>query len=172
LPAGRSSTPRPFVTRSSTTPRAVAEHAHPEYRRACTGVDAAVDRRDNASQAWRDTKAGYDLQLAHYGTLGHHPDPAGYLDQIETAIATIRARADAARDRVTVLLGEPALRALPPGRIDTERGRWHADRHTATAQRRARSAQLDADHISHHRPCDHDAGPARPVPARAPRTGR
>jgi hypothetical protein len=152
--------------------RAVAAHAHPDHAVARADAATAAQRRDDAWQAWRDTQRRIDLQLAHYGTLGHHPDPAGYLDQVETAIATIRTRADAAHDRVAALLAEPTLRCLPVGRLDTERDRWRADRHAATARRSARSAQLDADQVFHHRVRQHHGAVPPPAPARSPRIGR
>jgi pantothenate kinase-related protein Tda10 len=75
--------------------------------------------------------------VASYG-----PETAERVAQIDAELAEYRGLLNAATDRVRVRLHEPAVRSLPPGRIQQEhalwaKGRVDADR-AARAERQAR----------------------------------
>lgn len=128
--------------------RDIAEHAHPEFRVVRVEAESAVQRRDEAWRAWRETSGRLEVTLSHYDRLAHHRDPAGYLAETEQAITTTRAPLDTAQQQVSSLLAEPTLRAQPAERIATERYQWRTDRDTAAALTEAVSAQRAADQIS------------------------
>ena len=68
--------------------------------------------------------------VAFYG-----PETAERVAEIDVEIAENRRLLDAARDRVRVLLHEPAIRSLPPGWLEQERTDWDHER--ARARRAA-----------------------------------
>ncbi|PZS13414.1 MAG: TrwC relaxase, partial [Pseudonocardiales bacterium] len=125
--------------------RHVAEHAHHNHATAHTDAATSARRRDQAWRTWHDTQTGLDLQLSSLGRLAHHPNPTRLLTETVHAITAGQAEHDTAQQRVVALLGEPALRSLPADRITSEREQWSADRDHAAEQRRAVSAQRDAD---------------------------
>ncbi len=75
--------------------------------------------------------------VAYYG-----PETAERVAEIDAEIAEYRGLLDTARNQVRIRLHEPAIRSLPPGRIEQEHGAWAQNRDDAAmaarVERRAR----------------------------------
>ena len=125
--------------------RGVAEQARPEFAAAQADAAAAAARRDEAWRACHEASSRYILHLSRYGSMANIEDPAGYRRNVESAAAEARTELASVRARLEALLTEPALRALPPDRINDQRAVWSVERHAAQQAIYRRSAQLDAD---------------------------
>jgi hypothetical protein len=123
--------------------RQVAEQAHPELTQLRDAVIEAGRREQKAVRAYREAALACSDRLAAYGRLGHVEDPTGLLATAEQQIHPAAAQLRHARARVSALQAEPAIRALPAGRLDAERELWHHDRQRAHNQAR-QQAQLQA----------------------------
>ena len=125
----------------------------------------------------------YTDQLRRYGSLALTRDPETDLAHAEHDIATASTALATARGDIARLSAEPAIRALPAGRLAHEHDRWRSDDEHARAvveQRRAQrhtsfdpyalppGARSDdrqrlraADHThQHHAGHDRDSGPS------------
>lgn len=67
-------------------------------------------------------------RLDPFGPIAWTPDPEGRLSYLERDIAATRQQLTDARARITTLKAEPAILALPPGRLDQERDAWRTRR--------------------------------------------
>lgn len=108
---------------------------------------AAWTKEDQLRGAVRRATQRRNL-VAFYG-----PETAERLAEIDVEIAEYRGLLDTARDQVRIRLHEPAIRSLPPGRLEQERTDWdqeHARARRAAVQQRSRAAErrheLDAGH--------------------------
>jgi hypothetical protein len=105
-----------------------AEQAHPDYRQLAATAQSATAAAHEADQV-RSTAAGsLSRQLDQFGNLGHTNDPTGHLAETEHDAAELSDQLRRAQERVGALGQEPAIRTLPPGRLQTERENWQAQR--------------------------------------------
>ena len=105
-----------------------AEQAHPDHRQLAATAQSATAAAHEADQV-RSTAAGsLSRQLDQFGNLGHTNDPTGHLAETEHAAAELSDQLRRAQERVGALGQEPAIRTLPPGRLQTERENWQAQR--------------------------------------------
>ncbi len=135
----------------------LAATAHPELAIAhqqCDRADsdtAAAGRAYNAT-LWQELRrGGIDSP-----TRLRHQQAQDRTDQ-HAAERTRHALHDV-RGEIEALTREPAIRSLPPGRLDMERNLWHAEQ--AVAEQHSQAA-LEARLVSHERP-------AVPAPDRSP----
>jgi exodeoxyribonuclease V alpha subunit len=146
--------------------RGQAEHEDPDSVATMVAAEQAADVRQAASRAYRDADSHYEQALGRYGNLAHTEHPEQQLTRLETDLEATGREFTAAQATITGLLDEPTLRTLPAARITAERDTWRADRDTAAGQRRARSAQLDADLstdlLRSHPAHEHDIAPLAP----------
>ena len=126
--------------------RAAAEHAHPEHHTAHKTVKAATEQTRQAEATYRQAAAQYDRELARYGRLAYTRHPEARLAHAEEQTNALTSQHDTARQQITALLREPALRSLSPERIQAEHDTWQHDRNTqhAAQQRAAHAAALAA----------------------------
>ncbi|HEU4566667.1 MAG TPA: hypothetical protein VFR99_01455, partial [Marmoricola sp.] len=121
--------------------RRVAEQARPELTQLRAHATGAAHRQQQAARAYREAALACSDRLAGYGRLGHVEDAEGLLAQAEQQIPETAAGLRQARARVAALQAEPAIRALPAGRLDTERELWHHDRQQAQQHAREQARQ-------------------------------
>ncbi len=119
--------------------RTVAEGAHPDHTPAQAAAQAATRTAEHALEAYDKARTTCPAELAAYGNLTYIPDPTGHLAETELDVAELTDQLQAARGRVRAALAEPALRCLPPERIETERERWAADRFEQSQEERTAS---------------------------------
>ncbi len=80
------------------------------------------------------------------------PDP-DWVAELNAQIDELRDRLTTATDQVRALLHEPAIRSLPPGRIEQEHADWLQDReHAQQHAAKARRDRLNHPRPSHGRP--------------------
>jgi exodeoxyribonuclease V alpha subunit len=120
--------------------RTVAEGAHPDHTPAQAAAQAARRTADQALEAYKNTRTQYPAELARHGNLAYIADPAGHLAETELDVAELTDHLRAAQGRVRAALAEPAIRSLPPERIETERERWATDRQEQRQEERRASA--------------------------------
>jgi hypothetical protein len=121
--------------------RQVAEQAHPELTQLRAHATGADHREEQAARAYCEAALACSDRLAGSGRLGHVEDAEGLLAQAEQQIPETAAGLRQARARVAALQAEPAIRALPAGRLDAERELWHHDRHQARQHAREQARQ-------------------------------
>jgi hypothetical protein len=120
--------------------RAQADAEHPDARAALHAAETTAESARRAWQDYRDTDQHYQHALAHFGNLAHTEHPDRRLADLTSTIPAIAGRLRDARGQVAALLAEPALRALPPEKISTEREGWQADRAAREHAQQAASA--------------------------------
>lgn len=145
----------------------VAEVAHPDYAPAHATAHLARRTAQQALDDYHQTCADYPAQLDGDGHLATLPDPAGHLAPSARDVADLTDQLEAAHARVRALLAEPALRTLPPGRLETEHQQWATDRdEQAQQERRASAAQNAAPSPTSGREHDRAAALYAPKPSR------
>jgi exodeoxyribonuclease V alpha subunit len=122
--------------------------AHPERREFAAAAEHAGRE---LTAAWGDlgeTLHRHASQLDHYGSLAHTDDPDAHLARLERDVATTRGDLDTARQQIGQLTTDPAVRALPAGRLAHEHDRWRAsyDSQRELENKEARLAAIRADH--------------------------
>ncbi len=120
--------------------RTVAEGAHPDHAPAKAAAQAARHTAEQTLNAYNNARTNYPAELVDHGNLAWLPDPAGHLTQSQLDVAQLTDQLQAAQARVRAALGEPALRTLPPERIETERHRWATELEEKRQQERGASA--------------------------------
>ena len=120
-----------------------AEQAHPDYRQLRTAAQSSPAQAHEADNARAAAAGSLSRSLDRFGSLAYTDDPTGRLAETEHAITELTVELGRARERVGALRQEPAIRTLTPGRLQTERENWRAQR--AAAQETDRdAARLDA----------------------------
>ncbi|MBC7560117.1 MAG: TrwC relaxase, partial [Dermatophilaceae bacterium] len=114
----------------------VAEGAHPDHAPAQAAAHAARHTAARALDVYDKTRTSYPAELDDHGNLAWLPDPAGHLAEAELDVADLTDQVRAAQGRVRAALAEPAIRSLPPERIQTERERWASDRQALAQEER------------------------------------
>ncbi len=111
-----------------------AEQAHPQHAELRAAADTAQRAADQAQRRLDDARRRHDDRLA--GTAPASRESAARLTEAQRELAAARQRLTDTRTRITRLHAEPALAALPPGRLDDERLAWRVG-HDADTRRRA-----------------------------------
>jgi len=120
-----------------------AEQAHPDHRQLRTAAQSATAQAHEADNARAAAARSCSRSLDRFGSLAYTDDPTRRLAETEHAITELTVELGRARERVGALRQEPAIRTLTPGRLQTERENWRAQR--AAAQETDRdAARLDA----------------------------
>jgi exodeoxyribonuclease V alpha subunit len=113
-----------------------AEQAHPDHRQLAAAAQSATAAAHESDQA-RSAAAGLLSQrLAGFGSLAYIDDPTRRLAETEHAVAELSVDLGRARERVGALRQEPAIRTLTPGRLQSERENWQAQRAEAQGEHR------------------------------------
>ncbi|MBC7558351.1 MAG: hypothetical protein H7270_03160 [Dermatophilaceae bacterium] len=105
-----------------------AEQAHPDHRQLGAAALSAAAAAHEAHQARSAAAGSLSRRLVGFGNLAYTDDPTGRLAETEHAAAELSDQVRRARERVGALRQEPAIRTLPPGRLQTERENWQAQR--------------------------------------------
>jgi exodeoxyribonuclease V alpha subunit len=111
-----------------------AEQAHPQHAELRAAADTAQRAADQAQRRLNDALRRHDDRLA--GTAPASRESAARLTEAQRELAAARQRLTDTRTRITRLHAEPALAALPSGRLDDERLAWRVG-HDADTRRRA-----------------------------------
>jgi hypothetical protein len=108
-----------------------AEQAHPDHRQLAATAQSATAAAHQAGDARAAAVGSLSRQLDQldqFGNLGYTDDPTRRLAETEHAAAILTVDLNRARERVGALRQEPAIRTLTPGRLQTERENWQAQR--------------------------------------------
>jgi thymidine kinase len=105
-----------------------AEQAHPDYRQLAATAQSVTAAAHEADDARAAAAGSLSRQLDRFDNLGHTNDPTGHLAETEHDAAELSDQLRRAQERVGALGQEPAIRTLPPGRLQTERENWQAQR--------------------------------------------
>ena len=118
--------------------KTTAEQAHPDHRQLAATAQQASAAANESVQARNAAAGSLSRRLDRFGSLAYTDDPAGRLAETEHAAGELTFVLNRARERVGALRQEPAIRTLTPGRLQTERENWQAQR--AEAQEMDRDA--------------------------------
>jgi len=105
-----------------------AEQAHPDHRQLRTAAEQATAAAHESDQARNAAAGSLSRRLDRFGNLAYTDDPTGRLAETEEAAAELSDQVRRAQERVGALRQEPAIRTLTPGRLQTERENWQAER--------------------------------------------
>ena len=142
-----------------------AEYAHPDHRRLRTAAQSATAAAHEAHQARSAAAASLSRSLDGFGSLAYTDDPTGRLAETEHAITELTAALGRARERVGALRQEPAIRTLTPGRQQSERENWQAERADAQEETDRHAQWLAATAATTPRRVHHEE-PVPPAPDR------
>ncbi len=140
-----------------------AEQGHPAYQPAREAAEAAHHAWVTAYQTRRDAERHYQDQLGHYGSIAYVDNPQQTLDRHEHAIVVTQERLDRARNAISVLTREPAVRSLPVGALESERARWQHERAAATLRLHQIPEQTDTRPTPHPSPARQPSPPSRGI---------
>jgi exodeoxyribonuclease V alpha subunit len=115
-----------------------AEQALPDHRQLTAAAQSATAAAHESDQARSAAAGALSRRLAGFGSLAYTDDPTRRLAETEHAAAELTVDLGGARERVGALRQEPAIRTLTPGRLQSERENWQAQR--AEAQEADRHA--------------------------------
>ena len=147
--------------------RTLAEDAHPEHTPAQAAAHAARQTAERALGAYEKARTSYPAELADHGNLAWYPDPADRLAQTKLDVAELTDQLRAAQGRVRAALAEPAIRALPQERIETERERWATEPQEQPQEERTASDGRDvAPSPTSGRHHERSVAPYPPKPSR------
>jgi len=147
--------------------RTLAEDAHPDHAPAQAAAQDARHTAEQALDAVSQARASYPAELADHGNLAWLPDPAGHLAEAKLDVAELTDQLRAAQGRVRAALAEPAIRSLPPERIQTERQRWATEPQEQPQEEPAASAGPDvAPSPTSGRQHERSAASCSPKPSR------
>ena len=121
----------------------LAEDAHPDHTPAQAAAHAAHRTAAQALDAYEKARTSYPAELDDHGNLAWLPDPADHLAETRLDVAELTDQLRAAQGRVRAALADPAIRSLPPERIETERERWATDRQAMAQEERTASDGRD-----------------------------
>jgi exodeoxyribonuclease V alpha subunit len=113
-----------------------AEQAHPDHRQLRTTAQSATAQAHEADDARAAAAGSLSRRLVGFGSLAYTDDPTGLLAETEHAAAELSDQVRRAQERVGALRQEPAIRTLTPGRLQTERENWQAQRAEAQEEHR------------------------------------
>jgi exodeoxyribonuclease V alpha subunit len=113
-----------------------AEQAHPDHRQLRTTAQSATAQAHEADDARAAAAGSLSRRLAGFGSLAYTDDPTGRLAETEHAAAELTDQVRRAQERVGALRQEPTIRTLTPGRLQTERENWQAERAAAQEEHR------------------------------------
>jgi multidrug resistance efflux pump len=108
--------------------------------------------------------------LNRYGSLGHTDEADARLERLERAVTATRAELATVQEQIGRLSADPAIRALPAGRLTREHDLWRCGYDTARESEhqearlrgddaRAHCSRHTAEHIAEHLGPDRDLGP-------------
>ena len=115
-----------------------AEQAHPDHRQLAATAQSATAAAHETDDARGAAAGSLSRRLDRFGNLAYTDDPTRHLAKTEHAAAELSDQLRRAQERVGALRQEPAIRTLTPGRLQTERENWQAQR--AEAQEADRDA--------------------------------
>jgi hypothetical protein len=105
-----------------------AEQAHPDHRQLADTAQSATAAAHGADDACAAAAGSLSRRLDRFGSLAYTNDPTGHLAETEHAAAELSDQLRRAQGLVGALLQEPAVRTMAPGRLQTERENWQAQR--------------------------------------------
>jgi exodeoxyribonuclease V alpha subunit len=146
-----------------------AEHAHPDHRQLRTAAEQATAAAHESDQVRAAAAGSLSRRLVGFGSLAHTDDATGHLAETEHAAAELSDQLRRAQERVGALRQEPAIRTLTPGRLQTERENWQAQR--AEAQEEHRHGEWLAATAATPLRRDHHEELVSPTPDRGPGHG-
>jgi exodeoxyribonuclease V alpha subunit len=73
----------------------------------------------------------HEQQLGWYGSFGRTDDPGTRLERLEHAVTATRAELATVQEQIGRLSADPAIRALPAGRLTREHDLWRSGYDTA-----------------------------------------
>jgi hypothetical protein len=147
--------------------RTLAEDAHPDHAPAQAAAHAARQTAARALDTYHETCTHHPAELADYGNLAWLPDPADRLAQTKLDVAELTDQLRATHGRVRAALAEPAIRSLPPERIQTEHERWATQPPEQPPEQRTASNGPDfAPSPTSGRQHDRSTAPYTPQPSR------
>jgi hypothetical protein len=104
--------------------RRTGEQAHPDHPATRHTADAATRTAAQAEATYTTALGDRDRRLASHGRLAHIQDPVGWVTDAEQHLDEVVVELRQARARVHALQLEPAIQALPDGRLETEHDTW------------------------------------------------
>ena len=113
-----------------------AEQAHPDHRQLRTAAEQTTAAAHESDQVRSAAAGSVSRRLDRFGNLAYTDDPTGLLAETEHAAAELGDQLRRAQERVGALRQEPAIRTLTPGRLQTERENWQAQRAEAQEEHR------------------------------------
>ena len=146
-----------------------AEQAHPDHRQVAAAAQSATAAAHEADDARAAAAGSLSRQLDRFGSLAYTDDPTGRLAETEHAAAELSDQLRRAQERVGALLQEPAIRTMAPGRLQTERENWQAQR--AEAQEAEHDAEWLAATAATTPTRVHPEDRVSPTPDRGPGQG-
>jgi hypothetical protein len=113
-----------------------AEQAHPDHPQLHAAAEQAAAAAHESDQVRNAAAGSLSRRLDGFGSLAYTDDPTGLLAETEHAAAELTVDLNRAQERVGALRQEPAIRTMAPGRLQTERENWQAQRaHAQEADR-------------------------------------
>lgn len=146
-----------------------AEQAHPDHRQLLATAQQASAAAHESRQARNAAARSLSRRLAGFGSLAYTHDPTRRLAETEHTATELAVDLARARERVAALRQEPAIRTLTPGRQQSERENWQAQR--AQAQEAERHAAWLAATATTTPTRDHHKEPVSPTPDHGPGHG-
>ncbi len=117
--------------------RNTAEQVHPDYPATRHEADAAARTAARAEATYTSARNDRDRRLVDHRSLALMDDPARWLTGAEQQLDEVTAELQHARARVHAFELEPAIQALPEGRLQTEHNTWQRELdHQQAASRR------------------------------------
>jgi exodeoxyribonuclease V alpha subunit len=115
-----------------------AEKGHPDHLQLAAAARNATSAAHESDQARSAAAGSLSRRLAGFGNLAYTDDPTEHLAETKHAADELSDQLRRAQERVGALREEPAIRALTPGRLQSERENWQVQR--AEAQEADRDA--------------------------------
>jgi exodeoxyribonuclease V alpha subunit len=103
-----------------------AAAAHPGHAALVATAQAARTQRDHAFRELGDVGRRHTEQLRQYGSLGYTPNLDIQLARAEYDVTTTRTALAKVQQEISRLSAEPAIRALPTGRLTHEHDLWRS----------------------------------------------
>ncbi len=104
--------------------RHTAEQAHADYPATRHTADAATRTAAHAEATYTTALRERDRRLLGHGSLAYMKDPADWMTDAQQQLDEVAAELRHARARVHALELEPAIQALPVGRLQSEQDTW------------------------------------------------
>ena len=112
---------------TTSSARHAAEQAHPDHPALQHEADVATRTAAQAEATYTTALDERDRRLAGHRSLAYMKDPAGWVTGAEQQLDEVAAELKHAQARVHALELEPAIQALPHGRLQTEHDSWQRE---------------------------------------------